>query len=134
MEHLEHILTTLEYTQQGSPDFVGKVMKEIYFRAERRFQKQVLFTCLGIVVTLGIFFYVLISATTEMLSMDLYEYVDLGVSNPDIITTSEWQTTIMEAIPLMEIGLLIALAVLLVFLLRKSIQLFYKHLMTPYAS
>lgn len=134
MPHLDQLISTLEYTKQGSTDFVGKVMKEIYFRAERRFQKQVLYTCLGLVSTLGIFFYILVQATKEILTMDLYEYVDLGVNNPDLITTSEWQTTIMEAVPVLEIALLTILFVVLVFLLRRSIQLFYTHLLTPYAS
>lgn len=134
MKHLEQLIMAMEYKKQGSPDFVGKVMKEIYFRAERRFQKQVLFTSMGIVATLGIFFYVLVGATAEILAMDLYEYVDLGVSNPDVLSTTEWQTTVMEAIPALEIGLLVLLSIVLVFLLRRSIQLIYKHLLTPYAS
>ncbi|MFN7160327.1 MAG: hypothetical protein ACK4NC_01825 [Candidatus Gracilibacteria bacterium] len=134
MTHLEQLIETMEYKKQGSSDFVGKVMKEIFFRAERRFQKQILFTCLSIVTTLGIFFYVLVGATSEILAMDLYEYVDLGVSNPDVLTTAEWQTTVMEAIPVVEIALLVVLTIVLVFLSRRSIHLIYKHLLTPYAS
>ena len=67
-------------------------------------------------------FYVLATILTKVLALDLFEFVDLGMQSPEVLTTSEWQSTVLEAIPLVELaaafGIVCAMILLLLQLQR----------------
>ena len=134
MDPLEQLIAKNTYKEQLSEDFVQSVMLAIFLREEKRFRNQIILSSIGLGVTFIVFFYILISAISEAITLDLYEYIDLGVQNPDIVSTSEWQTTIWEALPIVEIGLLTVLGLVLIFLIKKSIHLISSHFFVQYAS
>ena len=120
--YLSHIQSEKNYPVHASSGFADRVILALATRAERAFLKKMIMLWAGLLGSLSLMFYVLATILTKVLALDLFEFVDLGMQSPEVLTTSEWQSTVLEAIPLVELaaafGIVCAMILLLLQLQR----------------
>lgn len=129
---LSQAMKTQTYPVQASVGFYDRVLTAIAQRKETLFVRKLILLWTSMLISLGIAFYFLTEAFSKVLSTDLLEYVDMGVQNPDMLSTTEWQMTVWESVPFVEFSLVVACSIFLSYLFIKARVLFIFHT-SPYA-